>query len=215
MTLPMPWLIPIFAVLVLAGPTSAAQDTGSNASVPCGPQSVWTLPRDAFSACLETNPDTSVCLLRTIEQRRVPLQVLACAKTLEGEAFMTDFRPMGRVSLATAEYPLRANTNLVPFLVGGNPPLVSTELADAPDIVGAPAYPALKQRYPDLTLWPGDAEFRSMEHLPDNSQRFLFAYPLRDGCHACALAGHALLALDFDASGTYLGPHFIRLERFP
>lgn len=212
MNLPRHWLAPLLVMLVLAGPTSAAQGPGSYTSMPCGPRSVWTLPRDVFSACLEKNPDASFCLMRTMEQRGVPLQVLACAKALEGEAFLTDFRPMGRVSLAMAEYPMRANTNLVPFLVGGNPPLVSTELADAPDISGDQAYPALKQRYPNITLWPGDAEFRSMERLPDNSQRFLFAYPLRDGCHACALAGHALIALDFDASGTYLGPHFIRLE---
>ncbi|EKO39345.1 MAG: hypothetical protein B193_1939 [Solidesulfovibrio magneticus str. Maddingley MBC34] len=215
MILPTPWFAPLLAMLVLAGPTSAAQGPGGSATPPCGPRSVWTLPRDIFSACLETNPDASICLLRIMEQRGVPHQVLACAKALEGEAFITDFRPMGRVSLATAEYPLRANTNWVPFLVGGNPPLVSTELADAPDIAGDPAYPALKQRYPDLTLWPGDAEFRTMERLPDNRQRFLFAYPLRDGCHACALAGHALIALDFDASGAYLGPRFIRLERSP
>jgi len=27
---------------------------------PCGPQSVWTLPRDAFSACLAESPDASL-----------------------------------------------------------------------------------------------------------------------------------------------------------
>jgi hypothetical protein len=183
--------------------------------MPCGPRSVWTLPRDVFSDCLEKNPDASFCLMRTMEQHGVPPQVLSCAKALKGEAFLSDFRPMGRVGVATAEYPMRANSNFVPFLIGGNPPLVSTELADTPDISGDPAYPAMKKRYPNLTLWPGDAEFRSMERLPAGCQSFLFAYPLRDGCHACALAGDALISLDFDASGTYLGPHFIRLERSP
>jgi len=147
-----------------------------------------------------------------MERRGVPPQVLSCAKALEGDAFLANFRPMGRVNLATAEYPMRANSNWVPVLVGGDPPLVSSELADAPDISGDPAYPALKKRYPNLTFWPGDAAFRAMERLPDGGQGFVFAYPLRDGCHACALAGYALVSLDFDVHGHYAMQRLIRLE---
>lgn len=111
-----------------------------------------------------------------------------------------------------AEYPMRANSNSVAFLVAGQPPLVSSERTEAPDISGDPAYPALKKRSPNLTFWPGDAAFLSMEHLPAGGQGFVFAYPLRDGCHACALADHALESLDFDAKGVFKGPHLIRLE---
>ena len=91
---------------------------------------------------------------------------------------------MGRVDLATMTFPLRANTNEAAFLVNGTPPLVSTEL-DEPsvDIAADPAYAALRQAFPEMTLWPTNAGFRRLETLPDGGQGFVFAYPLLDGCH--------------------------------
>jgi len=125
---------------------------------------------------------------------------------------MNAFKPMGRVNLATVVFPMRANTNEAAMLVGGVPPLVSSELADdAISIASDPAYPALKKRFQQLELWPTSAEFREMKRLPDGGQGFVFAYPLRNGCHTCDMGGYALVSLDFGPDGVYRGPRLLKL----
>ena len=183
------------------------------ADKPFGPGDVWSLPETAWRTCLEKNPVAPDCLPRLMRETKATPQALAINQRLDGDGFMSAFRPMGRVDLATMTFPLRANTNEAAFLVNGTPPLVSTEL-DEPsvDIAADPAYAALRQAFPEMTLWPTNAGFRRLETLPDGGQGFVFAYPLLDGCHACALAGHALISLDFGPDGTYRGPRLLCLE---
>lgn len=183
------------------------------AEKPFGPAAVWSLPESAWRACLEKNPTASDCLPRLMRETMASPQALDINRRLDGDGFMSAFQAMGRVDLATMIFPLRANTNQVLYLVNGAPPLVSTELGDqAPDITSDPAYAGLKQAFPEMALWTTNADFLRMEHLPDGGQAFVFAYPLLNGCHACPLAGHALVALDFGPNGGYRGPRLLRLE---
>lgn len=180
---------------------------------PFGPQAVWTLPRKALSACLKKSPAPDACLTQVMRQTGASRQALAFTAQLDGEGYMVAFQALGRVNMATVEFPLRANTNQAVVLVGGTPPLVSSELTDAAiDIRQDPAYPALRQRYPNLELWPAGAVFRDQKPLPGGGQSFTFSYPLLNGCHACEVAGQALISLDFGPDGAYLGPRLIRLE---
>lgn len=201
------------AVLAFAASPLFARSLKDSPPQRFGPEALWTLPREALFACLEKTPDGAACLTRVMRQTGASQQALAFCSLLDGEGYMRAFHPKGLVNLAIAEFPLRANTNEAAILVGGTPPLVSSELADTAVTLNAdPLYPALKQRFPDLELWPASATFRAMKRLPDGGQSFEFAYPLRNGCHACALAGYALVALDFGPDGIYRGPRLIRLE---
>jgi hypothetical protein len=205
-------LICLVWLALTAWPLTANSGEVSEAKT-IGPQAVWTLPREALDACLGKNPSPGDCLSQVMKQTGASPQALDFNAMLSGEGYMRVFRPMGRVSLVTVEFPLRANTNEVAFLAGGNPALVSSELPDKDvDIRGDPAYSSLKKKYPKLEFWPTGAEFRGMNRLPNGSQGFEFAYPLLNGCHACELAGQAVVSLDFGPDGLYRGPRLIRLE---
>jgi len=180
---------------------------------PFGPRAVWTLPDNGWAACLKNNQDATACLPKLMRQQKATSEALAVNRLLEGEGFMSAFREMGRVDLATMTFPLRANTNQAAFLVNGTPALVSTELDEqVVDITSDRAYAALKRAFPEMELWPTSADFRTMTVLTDGGQGFEFAYPLLNGCHACALAGYALVSLDFGPDGVYHGPRLLRLE---
>jgi hypothetical protein len=198
------WLI-LFALTVTA--------RAENAVSRFGPQAMWILPLADWSDCLEKHQDPGGCLDQLMHKAGASPQALAVSRLLDDEAYMSAFREMGRVDLASITFPARANTNEVPYLVNGNPSLVSTELdASTVDITKDPHYPALKAAFPDMELWPSGAEFRSMDHLVDGGQGFVFAYPLQNGCHACERAGYAVVTHDFGPDGTYRGPRLLRLE---
>ena len=213
------WSLGCLTVFVLAVTPLFARTPQGSTTQHFGPEAVWALPREVLAACLEKQPSSTDCLAKVMKQTGASPQAQAFSKLLDGEGYMQAFQPMGQVNLATVAFPMRANTNEAAVLIGGTPPLVSSELtitANAPLTLGSdPAYPALKRRFPDLEIWPTSAEFRAMKRLPGGGQRFEFAYPLLNGCHACALAGYALVALDFGQDGVYQGFRLIRLETAP
>jgi hypothetical protein len=130
--------------------------------------------------------------------------------------YLETFREMGRVDLATVMIPGRANTNQVYFMVNGTPELVSTEdHLQKIDIRQDPLYPALAAKYPKIMLWGGGPAFKTMERRSGGGQRFVFAYFLRNGCHACEVGGSAWVAFDFDARGTFRGTRLLHLTKSP
>jgi hypothetical protein len=61
----------------------------------------------------------------------------------------------------------------------------------------ATAYRALRQRFLDVQLWPGDHGAAEPEHLarPQGDEKFVIAPPLRNLCNACAVIGCVRYAL--------------------
>lgn len=198
----------VLSVALLSGAALAsAAEMG-----PFGAGAVWRLPREALMKCLDSNPSASDCLTRVMKRSGASPEALEVNRLLEGDGYLREFRSMGRVSLGVAEFPLRANTNEAAVLLGGKPALVSSELPmDAVAINKDPAFPALKQRFPELELWPSSAEFKELQKLPDGGRAFVFAYPLLNGCHACEQGGQALISLDFGPDGVYRGPRLLKL----
>jgi len=183
------WLLVCLALLGLNAVALAARQGEEAGAKPFGPQAVWTMHQDALTACQKKTPTSTTCLAQVMKQTGASRQALAINRLLDGEGYMSAFRPMGRVDLATEEFPMRANTSQAAILVGGAPSLVSSELTDTTiDISADPASPTLKRRFPDLELWPNSAVFRAMERLPNGGQGFEFAYPLCNGRHASDLA---------------------------
>ncbi len=128
--------------------------------------------------------------------------------------YLESFREMGRVDLASVMIPGRANTNQIYLMVNGTPGLVSTEdhLRQI-DLTQDPRYFAIAAKYPKIMLWSGGAVFKQMEGLPGGGQRFIFAYDLKNGCHACEVGGSAYVAFDFDARGKFLGTKLLHLTQ--
>jgi WD40 repeat protein len=81
------------------------------------------------------------------------------------------------------------------------------------DIQTDPLYPAIARRFPEVMLWGGEPGYESIQRLPSGGQRFIFAYVLLNGCHACDIAGYAHIGFDFDGTGRFLGAKLLRLTR--
>lgn len=143
----------------------------------------------------------------------------------ESIGWLSEFKEKGRVDLGVLQFANRANTNDAYVLLNGNPSLVSTELGCTVgggawhqpcqsmdvDISHDQNYPQLKKQYPKLMLWPAGADFKSMQSNSDGGQRFIFGYPIMNGCHACEVVGGAEIAFDFSGDGTFKGTKLLGL----
>jgi hypothetical protein len=66
-------------------------------------------------------------------------------------------------------------------------------------------------QFPNIDVWPGDRDGKIWPNSQvgsDGGIQFTVAYPLRNGCHACASAGQAIFNWNFDATGKFLGTSF-------
>jgi len=127
---------------------------------------------------------------------------------------MTGFQDEGSVAFAWITYPLRANTNYGLLLVNGQPRIINVEdlrLLDVKNMKRSSQYQDLKRQFPHVDVWPGDRDGKiwpNSQAGPDGGIQFTVAYPLIDGCHACARAGSAIFNWNFDANGKFLGTSF-------
>lgn len=175
------------------------------------PQVVWGRMQEECRG-----PSLTECVVSIMRQAGASAQAIKFTRMIEGDGYMDSFREMGKVDLATAFFPFRANTNGATFLVNGSPSLISLEELDRwgkIDIQTDPLYPAIARRFPEVMLWGGQPDFVSMQRLPSGGQRFVFAYVLLNGCHACDIAGYAQVGFDFDVKGNLSGAKLLRLVR--
>lgn len=172
---------------------------------------VWRLPGDLLRKFQECGLRIE-CVAAVMRQGGASPQAIAFTRMIKGEGYLESLQDLGRVDLASVAYPGRANTNQAYFLVNGRPLMVSVEdLGWKVEIRHDPLYPEIVRQYPRIMLWGGGAEFRDMEKLAGGGQRFVFAYFLVNGCHACEVGGKALVAFDFDPEGKFLGARLLRL----
>ncbi|HEY6324441.1 MAG TPA: hypothetical protein VJA16_23090 [Thermoanaerobaculia bacterium] len=215
------------AILILSGyGTLWAQ--AAKALDGIGPQAVFKPPsREAeigvfqkIQACGAaragaTDSKFVACVVAVLEQAGASPEATAVAALLEGEGYLDSFRKMGKVDLASAAYPIRANDNGEYLLVNGTPRVVRVGDPDnwkRIDIRKDPLYPALVRKYPRLELW-GAADFKAMQRLAGGGQRFVFSYVLLNGCHACEVGGYARVAFDFSSAGVFSGTKLLRLSK--
>jgi hypothetical protein len=190
-----------------------------------GPRAIFSLSRDVemkvieeMQACPVAMDDARPkieCVTSALRKAGATSEALAFVAMLGGEGYLESFRQMGKVDLATVAYPLRANENEGFMLVNGSPPMVQVEdfvYLKHIDIRKDPLYPAIAEKFPKVELW-GHSDFKAMQALPGGGQRFLFRFVLLNGCHACEVAGYALVAFDFRAAGRFLGTKLLGLTQ--
>ena len=127
---------------------------------------------------------------------------------------MTGFQNEGSVAFAWITYPLRANTNFGLLLVNGQPRIVNVEdlkLLDVKAMKQSPQFRDVKAQFPNVDVWPGDRDGKiwpDSQVGSDGGTQFTVAYPLINGCHACARAGAVIFNWNFDTRGKFLGTSF-------
>jgi hypothetical protein len=135
---------------------------------------------------------------------------------------MTAYKEYGNVDAAQILYPLRANDNYALLLVNGDPNFVDVDdlqKLDRAAMEKDPKYQALKKKYPQADLWPGDRSGKNpwpqAKSLSGGGTQFIVAYLLINGCHACARVGSARFAWEFDSSGKFLRTTYISSSKDP
>ncbi len=211
-----------FAVLLLAIVSAASAQEASSPSptagpapVPVGPDAVWTLPpsflQAMHKACDKRTPGRfGECFVSQMQKAGAPEPALAFARRTGNQGYLRDFRDTGKVDIAHAEYPFRANENRVCFLVNGEPPMIDMDdlsLIRADALAENATYAALVKRFPNLSIFPGlrfGVTAPGAANLKNGGQRFMLDFLLRDGCHACAVVGSMKVAYDFDVNGKFI-----------
>ena len=188
-----------------------------------GPSAVWQLPPQfmtaAHRACDQSSPEYASCMITQMAKADAPADAVQFSRALYEESHgefgvMTGFQDEGPVAFAWITYPLRANTNYGLLFLNGRPPMVNVEdlkLLDVKTMKRSGQYQDLKAQFPRVDVWPGDRDGKIWPNAqtgPNGGIQFTVDYPLRNGCHACSLAGSALFNWNFDSSGKFLGTSF-------
>lgn len=205
------------ASCVAAGLSAQPAPASVSASAsPIGADAVWSPPADFLSrfhsACdaLAGSPFND-CFLEQMRKAGASAPVLAFARRTGGMGYLRAFRETGKVDVAYAEYPFRANENQVCLLVNGQPPWIDVddvELLDPNGLAVDRNWAALLTKYPKATLFPSDRvgpTLPAARRFRDGSVQFVVDYLALDGCHACAAVATVRFEYRFDATGKFLG----------
>jgi len=188
------------------------------AAPPISTDSVWAAPDGAVqelqSHCGPVQAGRAACYQAVAARHGASPAALGAIGLLQGEGHIIGFRAAGRVDLAAALFPFRANQNVALLIVNGDPPVVD---ADDPAFLGRGWEPSRMggAPAPPASLFPGDRfpiEARAIETAPDAGQRLALPYALR-ACRACPTLTTVWYSLAFDAAGRFLGFGFARADR--
>jgi hypothetical protein len=187
---------------------------------------VWTVTPQfltaAHAACDNGKADVAECMIGQMSKAGAPANAVDFSRELYKESHgefgvMTGFQDVPPVAFAWITYPLRANTNYGLLFLNGEPRIINVEdlkLLDQKGMKQSFQFQDLKGQFPNVDVWPGDRDGKTWpnsQSSPNGGTQFTVAYPLINGCHACARAGSALFNWNFDAKGKFLGTSFLGL----
>ena len=199
-----------------------------------GSSAIWQPAADfltaAHTACDKAPPPAvfAECFISQMAKAGAPQDAVKFTRELytrNGQVgIMGAFKVLGPVDLAWVVYPLRANDNNGLLLLNGDPKFLDpddTQKLDKAALQHDPLFLQWKKTLPQLDVWPGDrsagaAQIRFARVWPGanpGGQRFLFSYPLIDGCRACTRSGFANYWWEFDAKGKFQGARLFSVTR--
>jgi hypothetical protein len=211
---------PVFLIVVCFAGCLAVQAQHGPANIDAS--AVWQVTPQFLSASHAACDGSSKfidCMIDQMSKAGAPAPAVSLTRELFKQShgdfgIMTGFQNEGPVAFAWITYPLRANTNYGLLLVNGKPEIVNVEdlkLLDRKTMEQSPQYQDLKNQFPQVDIWPGDRDGKTWPNSqagPNGGTQFVVGYPLINGCHACARAGMAIFAWNFDAQGKFLGTTF-------
>ncbi|MGK5035602.1 hypothetical protein [Janthinobacterium sp. LB3P118] len=181
---------------------------------PVDARAVWQ--ERSLSACRsEQSPSApDVCMLRTMQRAGARPQAIAAARMLvkaNKAGFISAWRPLGKVALATVTYPFRANTNEGSLLIGSDGAAIDVDDDSVrEEDRTTPAWHAFSAAHPDAVPF-APADFIGSTATQDGGQRLLFSTPLKS-CHACADDGALLVAYTVDKAGIVLERELLTIK---
>lgn len=198
-----------------------------------GSPAIWRLTPDflasAHKACDDAPqpPTFAECFINQMAKAGAPPEAVAFTRELYqangGDVgIMGEYRDFGPFAMAWIQYPLRANHNDGIEFVAKDPKFLDVDdlsKVDQGAVLQDPQFQQRKKIHPNLELFAGDrsgaeqqVRFSRIYSGPNPGElRFLFSYPLLDGCHACVQDGWANFWWDFDANGKFLGTKLVAI----
>lgn len=164
-----------------------------------GPQSAWASTR--LRGCRN--------VLACLDAYGAPAQALRAAYALEKSGligtYVNSFTEYGQVDLVSVGYPYNTGGLVEYALVNGNPEAVAMRAGDVLKVpIDDPGYVRLREEQPQAAIQFAP-RFEAYRLMPDGGQRFVFSYPVTDGCQLCDAIGQVLIANDFAPDGKYMG----------
>jgi hypothetical protein len=219
--------------IIIGGILSAGMITSAAAAAPAkvGASAVWQMPQQfitsAHAACDKSAPSGfAECVSEEMAKAGASADAVSLTRELYKQShgdvgILTGLQAVGPVDIAWITYPLRANTNYGLLFINGKPPIVNVEdlkLLDTKTMHQSPQFKDLKFQFPKVDVWPGDRDGKTWPNSqpgPNGGLQFVVAYPLINGCHACAHAGFAMFNWNFAADGKFLGTAFVGMTPPP
>jgi predicted secreted protein len=175
--------------------------------------SVWTAPdsaiRELHAHCGPAAADRTACYRAAAARHGASAAALQAVELLQGEGHITGFRAVGRVDLAAALFPFRANQNAALLVVNGDPPVVD---ADGPTVLARMQEPSRPgESVSPVFPFPGDRfplDAVAVEATPDGGLRLALPYEIR-ACRACPTLATLSYRLGFDQAGRLRGIDFV------
>ena len=193
-----------------------------------GQRAVWRPSTEKIGSIMRkcgngSPPNLNACFLAEMKASGASPEAVAFSRQLNENTkgligFLRDFREVGKVDVGYVEYLFRANENLAYYFVNGIPALIdvdNTSILETNMLERNIRYAAMKERYPKISIWPGDRSttmYPLVRELSKGGTRFVVSYWLQNGCHACERIGSVQFAFDFDSSGKFLGTQFQSVE---
>lgn len=201
-----------FIIIILFGIPRSGNDKVSA-------KAIWPLPPNFYAEIMQNCPyklgplQFTKCVTDAMRQYGASSQAIAFTTMLQGQGFLSAFRATGQVDIAQATV-IAADHSDEFYLVNGKPTPINIDdpaiLEQTTNVMNQNIqYRAIHTQYPQVMLWPGNHTFPTVTKNPSGGQRFIFTYPLKNGCNACATIGYADIGFDFNNGGTFLGPQLI------
>lgn len=168
------------------------------------------------------------CVIQQMQKAGAPAEAIRFTRELQADngqiGIVGAIKAFGPVSFAWIQYPFRTADPNGLMLLNSKPSFL-----DPDDFTKLDR--AAMQRDAVFQQWKKTAPKLDISRLPRTSgaeqihfartfgsdtpgvQRFLFSYPLSEGCADCPRRGVANYWWDFDAKGDFLGAHFLSVTR--
>lgn len=206
----------LFSSVIATGVVGSSLNAGAqNTRQAIGSEAIWapgmSIMQNIRQNCSSSGSQFGECFANGMQKSGASPQAVAFTRMIDNMGYMRDFRASGRVSIAYVYFPFRANENQGAYLVNGTPPLIDIDnqsLLAENELKKNPVYIGLAQKYPEVTIFPGDrsgTNYLVAKKLSGGGQRFIVSYRLQNQCHACARVGMAKFAFDFNSAGKFLG----------
>ena len=213
---------------VAAKPSETSPDGGFGKSAVWVPSPEFVTSAQAACASIAEAGPHAECLIQQVEKGGAPKDALKFTRELyahSGEVgTIGEIKSFGPVSFAWIVYPFRdSDPNGLMFL-NGDPNFINPDdlgKIDKTAMMQDTVFQQRKKATPKLDISapvrtsgsPQILYARAFNGDKPGFQRFLFSYPLTEGCSGCPGRGVANYFFDFDANGKFLGTHFISVTR--